>query len=222
MPRLERAGASMKRRFSSSSRRRGAESCEPVLAILERVLSDYSYFRVAMALGAKTSLYEGTTMSRMTPLLSMTLLCSLTACGVMSTDVAQRSVEQSSQAQDTQPSESSEDQTSDTPEESDDSDALSSDRSTCKSLIAEVIRISKENSDEGDPKILQVYKPRTVKDRQAKYEAGDLKVPKGKTKVTALLCNGTAAWSSGDDSKLQYSLQYDLNDDAYVYFQPAD
>lgn len=89
---------------------------------------------------------------------------------------------------------------------------------TCEALIPEVVRISKES--ENDVKVLQVYRPKTKKDRHDAYSAGKLKVPDGKTQVTVLSCSGTAALSDNTTVKLDFSMAYDLNDDAYVAFRP--
>ncbi len=67
--------------------------------------------------------------------------------------------------------------------------------------------------------ILQIYKPKTIKNRQAKYLAGDLEVPDGKTDVKVLTCQGTASWSDVTTGKLYYYVSMDLNDDAYVGYK---
>ena len=51
-------------------------------------------------------------------------------------------------------------------------------------LIPEVRGISKES--ENDIKVLQVYRPKSTKDQQDAYAPGKLKVPDGRTQVTAL------------------------------------
>ena len=109
----------------------------------------------------------------------------------------------------TEPAESTDPETTDAP---------TAEKTTCKTLIPEVVRISKES--ESDVKVLQVYRPKTTKDRQDAYATGKLKVPDGKTQVTVLSCSGTAALSDNTTVKLEFSMAYDLNGDAYVAFQP--
>ena len=70
-----------------------------------------------------------------------------------------------SEPETTDPSESTDAETTEAP---------TTEKTTCKTLIPEVVRISKES--ENDVKVLQVYRPKTIKDRQDSYAAGELKV----------------------------------------------
>jgi len=103
------------------------------------------------------------------------------------------------------------------PDELEATEAPTAEKVTCKTLIPDVVRISKESED--DVKVLQVYRPKTIKDRQDSYAAGKLKVPKNKTQVTVLSCSGLAALSDDTTAKLGFSMAYDLNGDAYVAFK---
>jgi hypothetical protein len=98
--------------------------------------------------------------------------------------------------------------------------AAAANRSTCKDLIEDVVRISKES--ESVVKVIAVYKTKVVKDRQVRWEKGDLKVSEGKTKVEVLRCRGVAALSNDTTSPLRFAKSYDLNGDAFVSYGAAD
>jgi len=88
-----------------------------------------------------------------------------------------------------------------------------------KDFLDQVIEVSAKNAGSDDLKLLSIYKPAVVSDRQAQFQAGKLKPAKGKNMVTVLSCNGVAATNDGEEHPLRYALQYDTNGDAFVSYE---
>jgi hypothetical protein len=97
--------------------------------------------------------------------------------------------------------------------------ATAAEASTCEDLIPDVVAISQEKAGIA-PAILQVYEPKMISDKQSEYASGALKVPAGETRVVVLTCEGTAAWDDGDKTRLRFTLEFDLKNEAYVFYEP--
>jgi hypothetical protein len=92
---------------------------------------------------------------------------------------------------------------------------------TCKELVDEAVRISTEQA-QGASEVhgIAIYKIKTVKDDQQAYRLGKKEIGKNDLQVTVLKCSGVGSLSKSYSQKVDFSVAYDENEQAFVAINP--
>jgi hypothetical protein len=86
---------------------------------------------------------------------------------------------------------------------------------TCDDLVPEIIAMSAEDRDINGYELLAISNPVTGSDRQS----SELSIPDGDTSTVMLTCRADASWSDGEETRLEYGVEQDIDGAQWLYYE---